>query len=372
MNFINFRMRPFILLVYRLGILLFILPSCSEDLEPVIEFDPIDEVYFPNTSGDWETLNPIDLNWNQAALDAIQNWMEPSETRALIILHKGKIVHEDYNGLNHQDKPFDATSQWQWASAGKTLTASMIGIAAEEGLLSLDDKTSDFLGDGWTDMTNLRESKITLYHQLTMTTGLDDTDVDRSCIEPECLTYLEDPGERWAYHNGPYTLLQEVITEATGVKASDYCKEKIETQIGMNGRWLQINNDIVYFSSARDMARYGWMIANQGKWKSNQIVPADFLKEAITPSQELNNSYGYLWWLNGQSSFMLPTINRVFNGPLVPEAPDDTYFALGKSGQVLMIVPSLDLVVVRMGSSSGNDFVPIVFVREMWGLIKDL
>lgn len=347
--------------------------SCSEESEPLsIEQEDKEETYYPLNNDQWEEINPVDLNWNPTALAELGNWMNPSETRALIILHKGRIAYENYSGLNHQGQQFNKTSQWQWASAGKTLTSSMIGIAAEEDLLTINDKTSDYLGVGWTDMSQAREDEIKIKHQLTMTTGLDDTEVDRSCIDPKCLTYLQEPGNRWAYHNGPYTLLQSVVTEATKMKASEYCKQKIERPIGMNGLWVDIQNDIVYFSSARDMARYGWMIANQGKWQNLQIIPVDFLKQAINPSQELNNSYGYLWWLNGQSSFMLPTIERVFNGPLVPDAPSDSYLALGKGGQVLMIVPSLDLVIVRMGSSSGNDFVPLAIVREIWALTNNL
>ena len=348
-------------------VLMLLYTSCSEDIEPTnVEIEPLDDIYYPPNNTQWESLDPLELDWNQNAIAQLKNWMSPSETRALIILHKGKIVHEDYSGLDHQGQPFNQTSQWQWASAGKTLTSSMIGIVAEEGLLTLDDKTTDFLGLGWTDMLQEREDKIKISHQLTMTTGLDDLNVDRSCVAPQCLTYLVEPGNRWAYHNGPYTLLQSVVEEATGIKASDYSKQKIETPIGMDGLWVNINNDIVFFSSARDMARYGWMIANQGRWKDEQIVPSDFIKEATTPSQTLNKSYGYLWWLNGQPSFMLPIIEREFNGSLLPDAPDDSYLAIGKSGQVLMIVPSLELVIVRMGSSNGNDFVPIAFVREMW------
>jgi hypothetical protein len=91
-----------------------------------------------------------------------------------------------------------------------------------------------------------------------------------------------------------------------------------------------------------------------------------------TPSQTLNNSYGYLTWLNGQSSFMLPSSQLVFPGSAIPSAPSDMYAALGKNGQIINVVPSEGLVIVRMGSSMGNSYVGNQYNDTIWQHINNL
>ena len=87
-----------------------------------------------------------------------------------------------------------------------------------------------------------------------------------------------------------------------------------------------------------------------------------------TPSQTLNRSYGYLWWLNGQPSYQLPGPQQtVFPGPLIPAAPADLIAALGKNDQKIYVVPSLGLVVVRQGNSAGaSRLAASSFDNELW------
>jgi CubicO group peptidase (beta-lactamase class C family) len=94
----------------------------------------------------------------------------------------------------------------------------MTGIAQQEGHLSISDTTSNYLGQGWTICTPQQEEKITIRHQLTMTSGLKDDVPDHYCTLDTCLIYQADAGARWAYHNGPYTLLDSVIEVATGLE----------------------------------------------------------------------------------------------------------------------------------------------------------
>mgnify|MGYP003994305645 FL=1 len=99
-------------------------------------------------------------------------------------------------------------------------------MAQEEGYLEVTDTTSDYLGDGWTNCNLIQEEKITIWNQLTMTTGLDDN-VSFDCTNDTCLEYLSDPGIRWAYHNAPYTLLRPVIENATGQGINLYAYQKL-------------------------------------------------------------------------------------------------------------------------------------------------
>ena len=144
------------------------------------------QVYFPqNNTSLWDTISPSSLNWCQDKIDSIYNFLELNNTKSFILLKNGKIVLEQYfNG--HTD-----TSYWYWASAGKTLTSFLVGMAQEEGFLDILDTTSNYLGSGWTNCTSFQEEKITIWNQLTMTSGLNDYVADPDCTIDTCLNYFQ-------------------------------------------------------------------------------------------------------------------------------------------------------------------------------------
>ncbi len=305
------------------------------------------EVYYPALDGSqWETITPQELNWNISKIAELYSFLEANNTKAFLVLKNGKIVLEKYFGEFTQD------SLWYWASAGKTLTATLVGIAQGEGYLSIYDKTNKFLGKGWTSCPNEKEDLITIRHQLTMTTGLDDRVADSYCTNPECLVYKTDAGTRWAYHNAPYTLLEKVVENATGKNFNIYFHEKIKSRIGMDGLWVKSGFNNIYISNARSMARFGILLLGKGIWNAQRVIPETYYYEMINTSQDLNKSYGYLFWLNGKENFMLPQMEFVFPGSLLKDAPSDVYAALGKNGQILNISPSKGIILVRMGAAS--------------------
>ena len=181
--------------------------------------------YFPPVIGNtWDNVSPASLGWCQDKLDSLVDYLGSRNTKAFIILKNGKIALEKYYGTFTQD------SAWYWASAGKSLTAFTVGIAQQEGHLSIADTTSDHLSSGWTSCPTSKEELITIRHQLTMTSGLDDGVPDYTCTLDTCLQYLSDAGTRWSYHNGPYTLLDDVIESATGQTLNSYFSQKIGSQ----------------------------------------------------------------------------------------------------------------------------------------------
>lgn len=326
-------------------------------------------LYFPPVSGtEWQTTSAASLKWNQPAIEALYTYLDGKGTKAFIVLKNGRIVLEKYFGS------FTQNSDWYWASAGKTITAMLTGIAQEEGFLKLSDKTSKYLGAGWTSLTAAEEDLITIRHQLTMTTGLDDGVTDSDCTSPDCLTRKADAGARWAYHNAPYTLMDKVIESATGKTFQTWFQQKIRDRIGMKGIWVKSGYNNVYGSDARSMARFGLLLLNKGKWDETEILKdQEFFNAQINSSQNLNPSYGYLTWLNGKTKYMLPTLQVVFNGPLTPNAPSDMFCALGKNDQKIYVAPSQQLVVVRMGESAGNvQLAASSFDNELWGKLKQV
>jgi CubicO group peptidase (beta-lactamase class C family) len=344
-------------------ILAFSLLSCTSEKDNIATISNIESTYFPPiNSNDWETKSPESLNWNTSNLNDLYTFLDEKNSKSFIILHKGKIVVEYYMN-NHT-----ATSSWYWASAGKTLTTAVTGIAQDNGFLNINNKVSDHLGIGWTSATLEKENLITCKNLLSMTSGLDDTLGDDT--SPNNLQYLSDANSRWAYHN-VYVKLQDVVAEATNQTWSNYFETSLKNKIGISGAWISSNNLNVYWSNTRSMARFGLLTSNKGKWENTQIISEAFINEATNTSQNINNAYGYLWWLNGKQNYHLPQSQFEFNGELIPNATSDMYCALGKNDQKIYIVPSKDLVVIRMGQSADTDtFALSTFDNDLWEKIN--
>lgn len=325
------------------------------------------EIYFPPMVGDdWETVDPATLNWASDRIDTLYAYLEREDTKAFLLLKDGRIVLEHYFGT------FTSDSLWVWFSAGKSLRALLVGIAQEEGFLDIEDPTSDYLGEGWSNLSPARESQITVWNQLTMTSGLDERFF--TCIDPVCLRYRADAGTRWVYHNGPYNLLKDVLEAATDQPINTYTTDNVQTPIGMrSGFWLPSGDNTFFLSRARDMARFGILIQNDGVWDGRPVIrDTVYFNQMIRPSQGLNPSYGYLWWLNGQPSHILPNSPLSREGYLAPDAPLDAITAAGGQGQFVSIVPSEGLVMVRMGLSTNTGLAAIELLNEIWKRIGEL
>lgn len=284
-----------------------------------------------------------------------------------MILKNGKIVLEKYFGT------FTSDSIHYWASASKSLTAFLTGIAQEDSLLSINDSVTNYLGQGWTSCTAEQENQITIRNLITTTSGLNDNPTggcENTDTDPACLQYLTTPGTRWAYHTGAYRQMEDVIASASGMTYNQYTFQKIESETGMQGLWF----NYVFYSHVRDAARFGLLALNKGVWASDTLLhDTAYFNAMIHTSQNFNKSYGYLWWLNGQTSYMAPGLQVVFPGSLVPNAPADMFAALGKNDQKIYVVPSENMVVVRLGGSAygvAAAFSP--FDDELWGKIDSL
>lgn len=344
--------------------------GCSKDSKDTETINPENRAaYFPPIgTTDWETISLTELNWNDEAVQPLLDYLEAKGTESFLVLKDGRIVIESY--FNDSD----VLDNNAWNSAAKTLTAMTIGIAQEEGFLSLNDSSADYLGYGWSSLTPEQEDRITIRNHLTMTTGLDYTVANNFCTNVDCFTYLNEPEATWFYHQGSYTVLNDVLTNAVGQSSSLYFNQKIKDKIGMQGAFVTVGFNKIYFSTARSMARFGILNLNQGIWDGTSILQnSNYFNAMTSTSQNLNPAYGYLYWLNGKSSYRIPASEEEFSGKLIPNAPDDLYAGLGANDQKLYIVPSQKLVVIRMGGdASQNTLGPSSFDDELWGLINDV
>jgi CubicO group peptidase (beta-lactamase class C family) len=352
-------MKPFTLFL----LLLLSISSCSKN-DDVVQPTPTESMYFPsNTNSTWETTSVSELGWNQNAIQPLKDFLVQKNTKSFMILVNGRIVMEEYfNGHT-------ASTEWEWNSAGKTLVATTTGIAQQESLLNLNNKASDYVGTEWTNMPLEKENMITVRHLLTMTSGIDDT--KQYVIKPN-LTYVADAGTRWAYGN-VFQKLTDIVAQASNKDFETYFNEKLKNKIGMDGYWNFGTIFTIYHSTTKSMVRFGLLALNKGKWNNEQIINESFFNESITTSQNINPSYGYLWWLNGKTSFMIPGEQTVYQGSLVPNAPVDMYSAMGANDQRIYVIPSEKMVVIRMGEASdpaNPNFAVSGFDNELWAKIN--
>ena len=352
-------------LFYILVLTLLVSCSSSDDANnDNVDNNPTpEELYFPPLNSDtWETVSPAELGWNEDQIQPLIDYLEDKNTKGFMMLYNGKIVVENY--LNNHT----SASAWYWASAGKTLTSTVSGIAQDEGLININNKVSDYLGTGWTSALLEKENLITCKNLLSMNSGLDDSLGDD--VSPANLQYIADAGNRWAYHN-VYVKMQDVVAQASNETWSSYFNSKLRDKIGMTGSWIPLGDLSVYWSNTRSMARFGLMVYANGKWEDNQIVSENFLSEATNTSQSINEAYGYLWWLNGKDTYHLPSLQIEINGELIPNAPSDMYAALGKNDQKIYISPSKKIVIIRMGDAAdGSNFALSTFDNDLWDKIN--
>ena len=321
-------------------------------------------LYFPPTDGAWETVDPAEAGWDAERLDAALTLAGERRSTGVAILHRGRILAERHWTLDspsrghvngsHGSNPAGHAVE-DVASVQKSVVAVLVGMAQERGLLSLDDPVTDHAGR-WTEATGEQERAVTIRHLMAMTTGL-----------TPALEYDAPPGSKWLYNTPAYHRLLRIVAAAAGLDRNEVTREWLTGPLGMRDSrweprpWASSAIATGFAASARDLARFGLLILAGGTWNGETIVEdTASLTEMLRPSQALNPSYGLLWWVNDQASSMSWAIPPVTTaGPLIPAAPPDLVAAQGARDRKLYVVPSLDLVVARLGdngSLEGSSF----------------
>ena len=120
-------------------------------------------------------------------------------------------------------------------------------------------------------------------------------------------------------------------------------------------------------------AYHGLLILNKGNWNGTPVLAdQQYYQDMVNTSQSINESYGYLWWLNGKNSYMVPGVQIKIPGSFQPNAPDDMFSALGKNGQFINVVPSQNIVLIRMGENPDSALVPFLYNDDIWKYFNDL
>lgn len=338
--------------------------AAPSDPSPVVP----SEAYVPPASGTWETVSPRAAGLDSVALDAAVSWAGTQRSTAVVVLWRGRIVAERYW------QGWTASTDSIIASAGKSMTSAALAILRAQGKVNYDAPASQYLGAGWSNAATT-EPAITVRHLLTMTSGLNDA-----------LQAVVAPGTRFYYNNPAYYQTFRMMATAggapyTGAGMTALTQSLLWGRIGMaSAHWVpNISGGELGFiarMTARDMARFGLLIEREGRWGTEQVVPASAVAEMLGTATPDNPSYGQLWWLNGKTTYrtpgpyLLPSVP----GMLIPSAPADLVAALGAGDKKIYVIPSRDLVVVRHGQEAdeagGNPLAISSFDEQWWQRLK--
>jgi len=317
-----------------------------------------DSIAWP--SGDKLTGSPV-TSINRTKLDTAISFVfnhryknKEVYTRALLVVHNGAIVAEQYA------PGYNKTSRFLGWSMAKSVTSALTGILVKVGKLAVSQPAPV---STWKKTTDKRHS-ISVENLLQQTSGLDFLENYSSYSNVTNMLFNEgdmagytsslplkdQPGSLFYYSSGNSNILSGIVRSSMDERQYPaFPYTALFHKIGMNHTLLEpdasgtfVGSSYVY-ASARDYARFGLLYLNDGVWNGERILPEGWVQRTITPpSSNKMKNYGYQFWLNGLDKDN--TSKREYS-----EMPADMFLADGYGGQRIYIIPSLQLVIVRMG-----------------------
>lgn len=303
----------------------------------------------PWPTDEWTVVPPQDMGMDAAILEGAFDYAfaDGKNTQGVIVIRGGAIVAERY--ADERD-PQSFAASW---SAGKSFASTLIGIAIDEGRIPgvAEPMSSFFPSWAGTD-----KGAITLENVLQMESGIDfvedyadiaESDVIAMGLRDDPLDYMmgqpvtSAPGSYWYYSSGDTMFLSGVVEAATGMSAADYAQDRLFSKIGMkNAQWWRDGADHALTfccldAPSREFAKFGLLFLRNGQWDGQTVVSESWVHAATTTRAKTYPGYAYQWW----------TVEIDEGSPL----PADTYSARGLDEQLIYVIPSLDLVVIRNG-----------------------
>lgn len=323
-------------------------------------------VYWP-TNG-WRSADPAALGFDAAALDAAVHFAtDHSRTQALVVVRHGYIASERYA------EGSSATVRHESFSMAKSVASALIGIAIEHGMLPGTNRRLCEVYGEWdcADGSDPR-SRITIDHVMNISSGLawhedwrsgaTDNDILRAFPDVVDFTLarpaVTEPGAVMRYSSGDPSLLTGVLQDATGETAAAFAAHALFSPLGLPALpWASDpqGRTTTYAglrATALEFAKLGLLYLRQGEWDGEQIVPADWVHHTTQPVDRCHDVYRYLWHVNAPLRLGVadPECAEIIGCPPLAFAnlPADAYFAEGVLGQFIFVIPSHDLVVVRL------------------------
>ena len=313
----------------------------------------------------WQTVSPASVGLDAKELDRIAQQAKRGKSNCLVVVRDGKLAAEWYfrgTGPNTTQDVFSVT---------KSFASTLVGIAQDEGRLRIADEASRWIPQ-W---QGTRSAAVTVRDLLSMDSGREWsflTDYVQLLLAPDRtafaigLAQAVPPGRRWVYNNAAVQTLERVLQKATGGDVATLAERRLFVPLGMRHTSLgtdRAGNPQLFEglrSSCRDLARFGLLMLDRGRWGSKQIVSRSWVAQATgRSSTPLNAAYGFLWWLNRKGVLASPLAGTSASGAgnaaaktgrLVPGAPADMFWALGLGNQLIQVDPGTRTVVVRLGT----------------------
>jgi CubicO group peptidase (beta-lactamase class C family) len=310
---------------------------------------------------------------DEEVLEQAIRYASETDSLALLVVHEGKLVLEEYYGGH------TAGTRVNTASTAKTLLALAVGIAIQEGAISSVHAPAVRYLDEW---AGDRRSGITVKNLLRMTSGLRNDDnmlnpfsdlVQAHLGDDLAEVVLEIPaehpaGKRFEYSNFNTQLLAILLERATGTRLADYLGDRLWRHLGTQPAAVWLDREggnahayCCFMATARDWARVGLLLLNQGRVGSKQVVPASWIEQMRTPCP-LEPAFGMHLWLGHP-----PADPQRVQRPR-PYVSEDVMYLNGRHDNRVFVLPSRRLVIVRIGmhSSRWDDvYLPNLFMAAM-------
>lgn len=263
---------------------------------------------------------------------------------SLLVIRHGYLVYEKYyNGMNK-------SSANPVYSVTKSVTSALTGIAIHEKLIqNVNQRIADFLPEYFKAVDHPEKKDITIANALTMTGGLRSVDNDFSPYysSPDWMEYAlkqpltAKPGAKFEYNTGLPHFLSVIISKTSGRNTKEFADKYLFSKIGIHpAHWDQDSKGYYgggfgLYLTPRDMAKFGYLYLNRGKWDGEPILPEDWVRESLQKHVAIDKTvdYGYLFWLQDMWD---PVSGK----------NQHTYRADGAGGQKIVVVPDLDLIAV--------------------------
>jgi len=297
------------------------------------------DVTADDTAGEFldKTAAPEELGWSSEKLNALKNDLMEEETAALMIVTDGKVVFEWGKTTNNIYSH----------STRKSLLSALYGIYAAEGKidtslsleqLGIKEKVPLTDAEKQAQVIDLLKARSGVYIPAAAEAK------SMSDSRPKRGSYMH--GENWYYNNWDFNVLGTIFRELTSKDIYEAFKERIADPIGMQDYIVEIQNysyeqnfsihpAYPFLISARDMARFGQLFLQQGRWNGKQIIPAEWIAESTRSCSDTGRrwrGYGYMWW----------TIEDNHQG-----LKKGDYYASGYGGQIVFVLPRMNTVIVH-------------------------
>lgn len=294
---------------------------------------------------EWEKFaTPEEAGFSTVKMEEAKAFGDEIQSAALTLVVDGKIVYE-WGEVNRKFKTH---------SIRKSFLSAMYGTYVREGVIDLD-KTMAELGINDKPPLSRSELEATVRDCLKARSGVYHSALYESDrmkeLRPE--RYSERPGTHWYYNNWDFNVAGAIFTQLTGKDIFEAIETDIAGPIQMedylaeDGSYVEGEESIYkaypFRITSRDLARFGWLMLNNGNWNGQQVVPADWVKESTRYHSDAtlysSDGYGYMWWVarNGNKYPHLPNV----------ELPEGTFSARGSGGHLVLVIPEYQMVLVH-------------------------